>query len=80
MAEKWKIVFRVGLGLLKHEEDTLVTLKFENIMDHIKVQLPLLAEDPDAAIGMGLSIRLSKKKLRSLEAAYRSERGNVSNK
>ena len=80
LAEKWKIVFRVGLGLLKHEEDTLVTLKFENIMDHIKVQLPLLAEDPDAAIGMGLSIRLSKKKLRSLEAAYRSERGNVSNK
>eukprot|EP00803_Ostreobium_quekettii_P006549 evm.model.scf_589.8 EVM.evm.TU.scf_589.8 scf_589:56822-63197(-) len=68
MFEGWKIVFRVGLLLLKSAEDQLLSKSFEGMMAILNSnskqltaeQFPILGRSPDTFIKACLSIKVSK--------------------
>ncbi|KAK4765941.1 hypothetical protein SAY87_007583 [Trapa incisa] len=70
-----KIVFKVGLALLKFCQDDLIKLPFEKII-HALRNFPEEAMDPDTLLPVAYSIKVSKK-LEELKEQYEKKNGKV---
>eukprot|EP00742_Colponemidia_sp_Colp-10_P002756 GILJ01002946.1.p1 GENE.GILJ01002946.1~~GILJ01002946.1.p1 ORF type:complete len:386 (+),score=35.62 GILJ01002946.1:67-1158(+) len=68
LAEGVKIIFRIGLALLKLKEDELLTLSFEPLLNLFKTITNDL--DPETLINTALKLKLTTKQLKELEAQY----------
>eukprot|EP00850_Spirogloea_muscicola_P018504 SM000170S02676 [mRNA] locus=s170:110041:113161:+ [translate_table: standard] len=69
--EGMSIVFRVGLALLKHCEDDLIRLPFEELIYSLKT-FPEDAIDPNRLLPLALSINI-KERLKQVRAEYLQE-------
>jgi len=74
IAEGWKIVFRVALGLLRMGQKELLKRDFEGIVPYIKSEL-VDTLDPETMINAALKVRVTTKQLRQLEAEHTEESG-----
>ncbi|KAK4402092.1 Ecotropic viral integration site 5 protein [Sesamum angolense] len=73
-----KIVFKVGLALLKYCHDDLVKLPFEKLI-HALRNFPEDAMNPDMLLPMAYSIKVSKR-LEELKEEYEKENGKLSDR
>ncbi|KAB1212008.1 hypothetical protein CJ030_MR5G004142 [Morella rubra] len=75
--QKWgvKIVFKVGLALLKYCADDLVKLPFEKLI-HALRNFPKDAMDPDTLLPMAYSIKVSKR-LEEMKQEYENKNGKT---
>ncbi|XP_051146359.1 uncharacterized protein LOC127261958 isoform X3 [Andrographis paniculata] len=71
-----KIVFKVGLALLKYCHDDLVKLPFEKLI-HALRNFPEDAMNPDTLLPMAYSIKVSKR-LEELKREYEEQHGKLS--
>ncbi|CAN6448707.1 unnamed protein product [Victoria cruziana] len=76
LQEGVKIIFRVGLALLKYCHDNLVKLPFEKLV-HALRNFPEDALDPDTLLPMAYSIKVSRR-LEELKLEYRKRFDPVS--
>ncbi|CAI9770202.1 unnamed protein product [Fraxinus pennsylvanica] len=74
--EDVKIVFKVGLALLKYCHDDLVKLPFEKLI-HALRHFPEDAMNPDTLLPMAYAIKVSKR-LEELKDEYEKQHGKVS--
>lgn len=70
-----KIVFKVGLALLKYCADDLVKLPFEKLI-HALRNFPKDAMDPDTLLPMAYSIKVSKR-LEEMKQEYENKNGKT---
>ncbi|KAF4348097.1 hypothetical protein G4B88_021369 [Cannabis sativa] len=75
LSEGVKIVFKVGLALLKYCHDDLVKLPFEKLIQALR-NFPEDAMDPDTLLPMAYSIKVSKR-LEELKLEYEKNNGKL---
>lgn len=70
--EGMKTIYRVGLGLLKYYEKTLLKSEFEGIINTIR-NLPGL-KDPDKFMKQCFEIKLTRRQLGALEKKFHTQK------